>query len=263
MKTKSIVLLAAALVLSCGVGSAEASRRERRQTQEPTVRAQREPRAPRGELTFRQIRRLYDDGNLVKAEAGLDAMLLRDPYNMEALELKNKILIIRERIYVFKRNLSRNYSAEVERAIREDNFYDALLYLNRIRNLFPEDHDAVTYQRIRADVNERARHFGRHSNMFLRSVDYFANEQFRKASNLVRRLAVNYPRMNRFVGMVSFSEIFETNAERTVMFYNQAHRSFRRGRFDRARNELDFAIALGPNSIPVRVLAEQISMELL
>jgi tetratricopeptide (TPR) repeat protein len=214
------------------------------------------------EYSLKTVQKYYAEGNLDKAETSLNILLTSDPYNSEALELKNKILIVKERLLAFKENIAEGYAVESERAVRDGNFFEALYYRKKADDLFPENRDESKVNMIKEELNNYAKTFGKYSKKFLKAVNYFVEGKFHKAAKLISDLAEYYPKMDKFIGMGMYNQILETNAKRVKQYYNTALSNFKKGRYDQARDDLDYAIALDDGDLKVKLLSEQINIEL-
>ena len=118
----------------------------------------------------------------------LNEILLTYPDNTEALELKNKILIIKEKLFVFKRDTAEDYLVESERSLRDGNYYEGLLYYKRAVDLMPEIYDAQRYNTIIGELNAQALRFrGEDRKNFLVSVEAFQDGNFKKNKKSHRR----------------------------------------------------------------------------
>jgi tetratricopeptide (TPR) repeat protein len=205
----------------------------------------------------------YFAGKLEKAELMLNEILLIYPDNTEALELKNKILIIKERLFVFKRDTAEDYLVESERSLRDGNYYEGLLYYKRAVDLMPEIYDAQRYNTIIGELNAQALRFrGSDRKEFLLSVESFQDGKFKKARGLIEDLSQRYENMADYRGVVYFYQIESTNKERTKNYFKEALRNFKKGRYENARSSLNFAMAINPKDLDIALLSEQINLEL-
>ena len=205
----------------------------------------------------------YFAGKLERAELLLNEILLTHPDNTEALELKNKILIIKERLFVFKRDTAEDYLVESERSLRDGNYYEGLLYYKRAVDLMPEIYDAQRYNMIIGELNAQALRFrGSDRKAFLLSVESFQDGNFKKAKMLIDDLALRYENMTDYRGMVDFYQIEYTNKNRMQSYFKEALQNFKKGRYENARNALNYAIAINPKDLDIALLSEQINLEL-
>jgi hypothetical protein len=205
----------------------------------------------------------YFSGKLEKAELMLNEILLTNPDNTEALELKNKILIIKERIFVFKRDAAEDYLVESERSLRDGNFYEGLYYYKKAVDLIPEIYDAQRYNTIIGELNAQALRFrGGDRKEFLISVESFQDGNFKKAKSLIDDLSQRYENMNDYRGIVEFYQLEYSNKKRTQDYFKEALRNFKKGRYENARSALDFAVAINPKDSDIALLSEQINLEL-
>lgn len=210
-----------------------------------------------------KVENYYFTGKLEKAELMLNEILLAYPDNTEALELKNKILIIKERLFVFKRDTAEDYLIESERSLRDGNYYEGLLYYKRAVDLMPEIYDAQRYNTIIGELNAQALRFrGSDRKQYLLSVEAFQDGNFKKAKSIIDDLAQKYENMADYRGMVVFYQIEYSNKERTKDYFKESLSNFRKGRYENARSALDYAMAINPRDLDIVLLSEQINLEL-
>ncbi|MDR2426930.1 MAG: hypothetical protein LBD46_07140 [Endomicrobium sp.] len=210
-----------------------------------------------------KVENYYFDGRLEKAELMLNEILLAYPDNTEALEMKNKILIIKEKLFVFKRNTAEDYFVESERSLRDGNYYEGLLYYKRAVDLMPEIYDAQRYNTIIGELNAQALRFRRSDRKeFLISVEAFQDGKFKKAKSLIDNLSQRYENMSDYRGMADFYQIEYTNKKRMKDYFKEALKNFKKGRYENARSALDYAIAINPKDLDIALLSEQINLEL-
>ena len=196
-----INLLSALLILSLFCVSAQARPKKRGaeaaddiQTALKTTSEKKHKKYDAADLS--KVENLYFSGKLEKAELMLNEILLTYPDNTEALELKNKILIIKEKLFVFKRDTAEDYLVESERSLRDGNYYEGLLYYKRAVDLMPEIYDAQRYNTIIGELNAQALRFrGGDRKNFLVSVEAFQDGNFKKAKSLIEDLSHRYENM--------------------------------------------------------------------
>lgn len=205
----------------------------------------------------------YLSGKLERAELILNEILLINPDYTEALELKNKILIVKERFYVFKRDTAEDYMVESERSLRDGNFYEGLLYYKRAVDLMPEIYDAQRYNTIIGELNAQSmRYRGGDRKRFLQSVESFQDGNFKRAKALVASLSEKYEHMKNYRGLMDFFQIEYTNKKRTDEYYKEAVSYFKNGRYENARIQLDFAMAINKKDPDIALLSEQVNLEI-
>ncbi|MCL1971383.1 MAG: tetratricopeptide repeat protein [Endomicrobia bacterium] len=267
MKIKNIIC--ALLILSlCGVGAyARPQKRESSSEQfaAPAVdkKASRQQNKRYAVTDLSKVEDYYFAGKLDKAELMLNEILLTYPDNTEALELKNKILIVKEKLFVFKRDAAEDYLVESERSLRDGNYYEGLLYYKRAVDLMPEIYDAQKYNTMIGVLNAQAlRYKGSDRKAFLLSVEAFQDGDFKKAKSLIEYLSQRYENMLDYRGMVDFYQVEYTNRERTQAYFREALSNFKQGRYENARSALNLAMALNPKDLDIALLSEQINLEL-
>ncbi len=263
-----INLLSALLILSLFCVSAQARPKKRGaeaaddiQTALETTSEKKHKKYNAADLS--KVENLYFSGKLEKAELVLNEILLTYPDNTEALELKNKILIIKEKLFVFKRDTAEDYLVESERSLRDGNYYEGLLYYKRAVDLMPEIYDAQRYNTIIGELNAQALRFrGGDRKNFLVSVEAFQDGNFKKAKNLIEDLSHRYENMADYRGMVEYYHVEYTNKERMKDYFKEALRNFKKGRYENARSALNYAMAINPKDVDIALLSEQINLQL-
>ncbi|MDR1941911.1 MAG: hypothetical protein LBQ47_06270 [Endomicrobium sp.] len=262
MKTK--LFWAFVLVLSVCVLAQAARPQKRNSSQEEEYFAESaQTKQSYSSSDFAKARTFYISGKLDKAELILNEILLVNPDNAEALELKNKILIVKEKFFVFKRDAAEDYMIESERSLRDGNFYEGLLYYKRAVDLMPEIYDVSRYNTIVGELNAQSlKYKGSDRKRFLQSVESFQDGDFRKAKSLVDFLAEKYEHIKSYKGLMEFFLIEYTNKERVKDYYYEALNNFKKGRYESAKVELDFASAINNKDVSVALLSEQIDLEI-
>lgn len=259
MKNK-IICACLVLTLFCAV-SAQAARPQKRSTADDEYVQQSNSKFKTSD--FSKAQNYYISGNLERAELILNEILLANPDYTDALELKNKILIVKERLFVFKRDTAEDYIVESERSLRDGNFYEGLLYYKRAVELLPEIYDAQRYNTIIGELNAQSlRYRGGDRKKFLYSVESFQDGNFKKAKSLVDVLSHKYEHMRDYRGVTDFFMIEYANKERVDYYYKEALSDFKKGRFENARVMLDFAKAINSKDAEIALLSEQIDLEI-
>ena len=212
---------------------------------------------------FSKANNFYITGKLDKAELILNGILLSNPDNVEALELKNKILIVKEKLFVFKRDAAEDYMIESERSLRDGNFYEGLLYYKRAVDLMPEIYDAQRYNTIVGELNAQSlKYKGSDRKTFLQSVESFQDGDFKKAKNLLDSLSEKYEHLKNYKGLMDYFQIEYTNKDRLKEYYNEALSNFKQGRYESARIGLEFAKVINAKNPDIALLSEQIDLEI-
>ncbi|MCL2334954.1 MAG: hypothetical protein FWC57_02700 [Endomicrobia bacterium] len=210
-----------------------------------------------------RARDLYLSGKIDKSELILNQILLANPDYTDALELKNKILIVKDKFYVFKRDTAEDYMTESERSLRDGNFYEGLLYYKRAVDLMPEMYDAQRYNNIIGELNAQSlKYRGSDRKDFLQSVESFQSGDFRKAKSILDSLSDKYVHLNDYRGLMTYFVGEYDNNARVEEYYNEALGDFKKGRYESARIALDYAIAMNRKNPAVALLSEQINLEL-
>ncbi len=212
-----------------------------------------------------KARKSYINGDFEKAEKYVDEVLNISPNDSKAGELKNKILMLSEKIMVFKKSIVDDYLIELRRTVKEGNYYEGFLFNNRIAKLMPSAKDSLSFARLSTECNIVMASLENEQDRkrFLESIDYFKNEKFKKASNLIYELAQKHPKFQVFVGMGRYYSMQETSNKRVNMYYKEAMKNMKQGRFGKAKDYVELGFSLQPDNIRLITLMEQINMELM
>jgi hypothetical protein len=212
-----------------------------------------------------KARKSYIDGNFDEAEKYVDQILEVSPGDTKAGELKNKILMLNEKILVFKKSIVNDYLIELRRTVKEGNYYEGFLFNDRIAKLMPSSKDSLAFARLSTECNivMASLENPQDRKKFLESIDYFKNEKFKKASNLIYELAQKHPKFQVFVGMGRYYALQETSNKRVNMYYKQAMKNMKQGRFGKAKDYIELGFSLQPDNVKLITLMEQINMELM
>jgi tetratricopeptide (TPR) repeat protein len=212
---------------------------------------------------FSKAGALYVSGKLDKAELILNGILLSNPDNVEALELKNKILIVKEKFFVFKRDAAEDYMIESERSLRDGNFYEGLLYYKRAVDLMPEIYDAQRYNTIVGELNAQSlKYKGSDRKHFLQSVESFQDGDFKKAKILLDSLSERYEHLKNYKGLMDYFQVEYANDKRVKEYYKEALKDFKQGRYESARVDLEFAKVINSKNSEIALLSEQVDLEI-
>jgi len=212
---------------------------------------------------FLKAREYYIAGKLDKAELILNGILLSNTDNVEALELKNKILIVKEKFFVFKRDAAEDYMIESERSLRDGNFYEGLLYYKRAVDLMPEIYDQQRYNTMVGELNAQSlKYRASDRKRFLQSVESFQDGDFRKARDLLYALSDKYEHLKAYKGLMDYFQVEYSNNARIKEYYKEALSDFKQGRYESAKIQLDFATAMNAKNPNVALLSEQIDLEI-
>ncbi|MCL2799563.1 MAG: hypothetical protein FWD54_04760 [Endomicrobia bacterium] len=213
--------------------------------------------------SFAKARRYYLDGKIDKAESILDDILLANPGYRDAVDLKNTIMIIKEKMYIFKRTTAEDYLTLSESALNDGNFYEGFLFYKKAVDLVPEMEDERRYNVMKSDLEAKSLKFAPEDRQkFITSVEAFKNENFKKAQNIVSYLAEKYESMKFVRGLMQSYQISYPNEKRTKELYSQAVKYFEKGRFETAKSYLEDALAMDPRNPDFVFLSERISAEL-
>jgi len=212
-----------------------------------------------------RAKKYYFMGDLDYSEKCVDRVINFSEDNIRANELKNKILLLREKIFYLKKNIANDYLIELKRTVKDGNYYEGFLYLKKISSLMPNEDISSSYIRLSAerDLVESTIENQRDKKIFKKSIEYFRNEEFNKASKLIYKLYTKYPKFVDFVGMSRYYTVEEANAVRVENYYKQAVKNVKKHRFGKAKDFIELGYSLQPNNIKLRMLMEQINMEIM
>lgn len=207
----------------------------------------------------------YFQGDLEKAEKYVDTVLSVSFDNLKAMELKNKILVLREKISFFKKSVVNDYAIELKRAVKDGNCYEGFLFIKKITSLLPNE-DVTSYSLRLSDEKDLIASTIENENdkrEFLNSLEYFQDGQFYKASTLIYKLSKKYPKFEDFVGMSRCYILQETNTKRISIYYKEALKNIKYNRYGKAKDYIELGYILQPENIKLITLMEQINMELM
>ena len=214
---------------------------------------------------LKKVKKFYINGDFDNAQLYLNEILSIEANNEKANELKNKILLLKEKESFYKKVLVEDYYVELKRAIRDNNFYEWPLYIKKIKSLdskvsldsfnnrFIEEKEFVlsTFEK-RKDKE-----------IFLKSIDAFLNEKYQKSTRLIYKLYSKYPRFGDFVGISRYYAIKENNIKRVKMLYNKAIKYFSVGTLGQAKTYAEMAYSLEQDNVKLKLLVEHINMEII
>ena len=175
----------------------------------------------------------------------LDAILTGSE-NQKANELKNKIVLIEEKEAFFKKGVISDYSAELKRTIKESNFYEGYVFLNKILKLSPKENIAYSKKRLDEDVNTILQflYSDKDRNLVKKSIEYFSNEKFSKANIIITKLCEKYPKFLNFKNVSESYTIEEGNNKGVEKHYKKALKAAQKGNMYKAKNYIDLAYSV-------------------
>ena len=89
------------------------------------------------------------------------------------------------------------------------------------------------------------------------------NEKYQKSTRLIYKLYSKYPRFGDFVGISRYYAIKENNIKRVKMLYNKAIKYFSVGTLGQAKTYAEMAYSLEQDNVKLKLLVEQINMEII
>ncbi len=217
------------------------------------------------EKEIQKARNFYCEGRFDKAEECINLVLSASPDNEKASELNNKIMLLKERELFYKRTLVNDYLIELRRTVKEGNYYEGFMFINKIKDLSPEENVKTFYNRLRSerDVVIYSLESSSDKKVFNESIDCFVNEKYSKATNLIYKLYKKYPKFSDYVGMCRYYTLKETNSKRIKILYNKAIKCFKETKLGEARNYADMCYSLDSSNLKLKLLVDQINMEII
>ena len=158
-----------------------------------------------------------------------------------------------------------DYLIELRRTVKDGNYYEGFLFIKKINNLSDDEELDSFYNRL---VSEKELVLSTIDNsgdkkIFLDSIDAFVNEKYTKATGLIYKLYEKYPKFIDYVGMSRYHIIKETNNVRVKELYKKAVKNLKASKLGVARNYAETAYSLEPDNIKLKLLIDQINMEIL
>ena len=217
------------------------------------------------EKEIQKAKNYYCEGNFAKAQECIDAVLLQVADNEKANELKNKIMLLQEREVFYKKSLINDYLIELRRTVKEGNYYEGFMFVNKIKKYAPDENLNSFYSRLINEQNVVLYSFDSSADrkLFEDSIECFVNEKYSKATDLVYKLYKKYPKFADYVGMCRYYTLKETNAKRIKRLYNKAVKCFKETKLGEARNYADMCYSLDTQNIKLKILVDQINMEII
>lgn len=214
---------------------------------------------------LKKVKKFYVNGDFDNAQLYLNEILSIEANNEKANELKNKILLLKEKESFYKKALVEDYYVELQKAIRDNNFYEGHLCIEKIKNLDSKVPLNVFNNKLTEEKEFvlSALEKRRDKEIFLNSIDAFLNEKYQKSTRLIYKLYNKYPRFEGFVGISRYYTIKENNIKRAKRLYNKAIKYFKAGKLGQAKNYAEMAYSLEQDNIKLKLLVEQINMEII
>lgn len=103
----------------------------------------------------------------------------------------------------------------------------------------------------------------RDKKIFVDSINSFLNEKYTKATKLLYKLSNKYPRFMDVVRVSNYNIITEENERRAKDFYKKALKLFRAWKLGQAKTAAEMAYSLQPENVKLKVLIEQLNMEIM
>lgn len=217
------------------------------------------------EKALKTAKNYYCEGEFEKAEKCIDQILIQHADNEKANELKNKIMLLKEKKVYYTKNIVKDYRIEIRRTVKEGNYYEGFLFIKKVNELAPEENMKSLYNRL---LNEKemvlyALDNSKDRKTFLESVDLFVDEKYTKATKLIYKLYKKYPKFVDYVGMCRYYSIHENNEKRIENLYKKAVKCFKETRLGEARDYATICYSLEPTDIKLKILIDQINMEII
>lgn len=214
---------------------------------------------------LKKTKKYYYEGKFDKAESCINEILAVSLDNEKANELRNKILLVKEKEQYYKKILVNDYYIELRRTIKEGNYYEGFLFIKKIKALAPEENLDSFYNRLvsEKEIVLSTMESKGDKNLFLKSIDAFVDEKFSKSTRLIYKLYEKYPKFVDFVGVSRYHIIKETNNKRVSHLYKKALKYLKSNKLGKARTYAEMAYCLQQENVNLKVLIEQINMEII
>ena len=224
-----------------------------------------EPKKVSYEKEIRKAKSYYYEGNFTKAEECIDLVLAQFAENEKANELKNKIMLLKEREQFYKRSLINDYLIDLRRTIKEGNCYEGFMFINKIKECSPDENVESFYNRLISEQDVVLYSLESYSDRktFKKSIDCFVKGKYSKAKDLVYKLYEKYPKFVDYVGMCRYYTLNETNAKRIKYLYKKAIKNFKETKLGEAKNYAEMCYSLDNKDVKLKVLLDQINMEMI
>lgn len=214
---------------------------------------------------YLKARNAYWTGNMDEAQIYLDAILNVNEEHQKAYELRNKIILLEEKISFLKKEIINTYSIELKRTLKESNYYEGFLFINKILELSPNENVVYSKSRLEAEVEATIQLLdtNKDKRMFKDSVEYFSKGKFSKAKFIIDNLSEKYPKFLAFKGVAEMYQFEEKNNIAVEKYYKYALDSAKTNHIYKAKNYIELAYGINRNNMKVLILMEQINMELM
>ncbi len=215
---------------------------------------------------IKTAKKYYFNGDLDKADTELDRVLSSTLDNEKANELKNKILLLKEKEAYYKRALVNDYLIELRRTVKDGNYYEGFLFIKKINALSGGEENLDSFYNRLVSEKELVLSTIESSGdkkIFLESIEAFVDEKYTKATGLIYKLYEKYPKFIDFVGISRYHIIKENNNVRVKELYKKAIKNLKNNRFGVARDYAETAYSLAPDNIKLKLLLDQINMEII
>lgn len=257
MTIKKLFLLVSLFFLATSVGFAMANNNiDERKTESKNISQ---------EKALKKAKNFYFEGSFDKAEEYVNKILVNSADNEKANELKNKILLLKEKEIYYKRNLVNDYLIEIRRTVKEGNYYEGFFFIDKVKQLDPEENVKSFYNRLLSEkeIVLYTLESSKDKQIFLDSVDKFVKEKFSDATVLIYKLYKKYPKFADYVGMCRYYSIKENNNKRIKVLYKKAIKYFKETKLGDARNYAEICYSLDPTDVKLKILIDQINMEII
>lgn len=214
---------------------------------------------------LKYAKKYYLEGNFNKAEIYIDKVFEISLDNDKANELRNKILLLKEKENYYKKYLVNDLIIELRRAVKEGNCYEGFLFVKKIQELSP-DKNLDTFISKLNNEKEMLLYSIENSmdkKFFLKSLDLFVREKFRESIKYLDKLYVKYPKFYDYIGLNRCYVLQETTNKRVKELYVQAIKNLKQTRLGIAKDYAEMAYDLQYDNIKLKLLLDQINMEML
>jgi len=211
-----------------------------------------------------EAKEYYVEGELEDSEKNINLALQLEPQNAEALRFKNKITVIKEKMFEAKRDFSEQCYFKGAYFFKKSDPLDALLLIDKAVKLNPQSEKArALYAEIQEANQNLIKSMGKKDGKTLRkAIDYFMRGDFEKSVESFRKLQAVYSDIANYTGYANAHTSDERNRKRSEEYVQQAVKDVRNERYKKAQEDLFQALEMDRDNMDAQVILEQVKIEL-
>ena len=212
---------------------------------------------------YKMAKKCYFGGEWSRAEGILNKLLFVNPNNKKAANLQSKISFLNEKKAYYEREVINAYLSELRKTVEDDNFYEGFAYINKIRNISRDEELGYYIQSLTHARNDLLSKIDNETDKrrFLKSIDAFSDEDFKKFERIVKKLQKKYPYFDTFINIGRLKDFEEYTEDRANALYNKTVRYLKKNNFVQAQNTAQLLYIMDMKDIRARLLLDQIDME--